>query len=151
MNLLDENIKLIAAEAVERNNFFLIDIIIRGKSGSRIIEIYVDGEKDVSADDCALISREIEQHLENIPDIGSSYRLDVSSPGVDRPLKFLRQFPKHINRKFELTYLQDEENKKITAKLVNIEGDNLIFLSGKNELTINYNNLTKAKVLVSFS
>lgn len=151
MNLLNENIKQIASQKAEENGFFLIDCIIRGNSANRIIEIYVDGEKNVSADDCAKLSSEINSLLENVPDVGSSYRLDVSSPGVDRPLKFLKQFPKHISRYFEITYTSGSDDRRITAKLVRIEGNDLIFLFNKEELIINFNNIKKAKVLVRFS
>ena len=151
MNLLIENIKQLASQKAEENGFFLIDCVIRGNNANRIIEIYVDGEKNVSADDCAKISNEINLQLENVPDIGSSYRLDVSSPGVDRPLKFLKQYPKHINRYFEVAYTAGSEEKRMTAKLVRIEGDDLIFIFNKDEVIINFNNIKKAKVLVSFS
>ena len=60
MNLFDENIKEIVTSVVENNDFFLIDLILRGTEHKRVIEVYIDGEKDVSADDCATVSREIE-------------------------------------------------------------------------------------------
>ena len=158
MNLLEEKIKEIAVIAAEKYGFFLIDTLFRGKKGNRIIEIFVDGESNVSADDCAKVSSEIDLQLENLPDIGSNYRLDVSSPGVDRPLKFLKQYPKHINRKFDITYKFGDETRKITAKLIRIDSDNLIFFNNSNlsdkpagEIIINFNNIINAKVIVSFS
>ncbi len=151
MNLLEENIREIASEIIERNNFFLVDLVVHGRSSSRSIEIYIDGEQNVSADDCARISLEINPKLEGLPDIGTNYYLEVSSPGVDRPLKFLKQYSKHINRKFEITFKSGDEIKKLTGKLAGIEGSNLIFFSGGKDTIINFNNIEKAKVLVSFS
>ena len=151
MNLLNENIKQIAGEAAEKGGFFLVDFVARGNQANKIFEIYIDGEKDVSADDCAVLSREINSLIENLPGLGTSYRLEVSSPGVDRPLKFLKQFPKNINRKLEVIYLLNGEKKKLTAKLIKVDGENLIFLSNKDETLINFNNIQKANVLISFS
>lgn len=152
MNLFDENISKIAAGKSEDYGFFLVDIIFRGNPNNRMIEIFIDGEKHVSADDCAKVSREIEEQIESLGLIDSSYRLEVSSPGVDRPLKYLKQYPKHINRKFEISYKPNDETKKLVGKLLRIEGENLIFQSDqKNETIINFNNIIKAKVLVSFS
>ena len=151
MNTLEENIKEIAAEIIEHSNFFIVDLVVHGKSGSRSIEIYIDGEQNVSADDCAKLSLEINPKLESLPDIGTNYYLEVSSPGVDRPLKFLKQYPKHINRKFEISFNSGDETKKITGKLTGIEGENLIFYSSGRDTIINFNNIIKAKVLVSFS
>ena len=165
MNLFEENIKEIAEIAAEKCGFFLIDVLFRGKKGNRVIEIYIDGETNVSAEDCAKVSSEIDIQLENIPDIGSNYRLDVSSPGVDRPLKFLKQYPKHLNRKFDVAYMFGDETKKISGKLIRINGNDLIFYVNSNlskkqanmpdsstgETIINFNNIINAKVIVSFS
>jgi len=82
--------------------------------------------------------------------LNSAYRLDVSTPGVNRPLKYLEQYKKHINRKFEVRYKSGENKKSIAGKLVKIENDNLYFYSGR-ELTIKFKDIIKAKVLVSFS
>ncbi len=158
MNLFEENIKEIAKIAAEKCGFFLIDTVFRGKKGNRIIEVYIDSEANISADDCAKVSLDIDFHLGNIPDIGSNYRLDVSSPGVDRSLKFLKQYPKHINRKFDVTYMFGDETKKISGKLIRINGEDLIFSNNSippyeagGETIINFNNIINAKVIVSFS
>ena len=151
MSLLDENIKEIVTKVVGRNGFLLIDLILRGTEHNRVIEVYFDGEKDVSADDCALVSREIESHLNDLLVKHPDFRLDVSSPGIDRPLKFLKQYQKHVNRKFDISYRSGEEIKKLSGKLAAIEGDHLTFISNNKEVIINFNNIVKANVIVSFS
>jgi ribosome maturation factor RimP len=150
MDLKKEKIINIVTETVKNNGFFLIELIIRGLEKNRIIEVYIDGEKDISADDCALVSREINLQLENLTE--SSYRLDVSSPGVDRPLKYLKQYPKHLNRNFDISYTQNDETKKLSGKFLAMEGDELTFLiNNQIEKKVNFNNIKKAKVIVSFS
>lgn len=150
MNILDEKIAHIARETAEKNGFFLVDLILRGTPKNRVIEVYVDGEGNVSAEDCALISREINSQVEGL--IESSYRLDVSSPGVDRPLKFIKQYPKNINRKFEVSYSENNETKKLVGKLISVDSDELTFQTNNQEQKkINFNNIKKAKVLISFS
>ncbi len=151
MNLLDQNIVQIVSEIVERKGFFLIDLVIRGTSSKKVIEVFIDGASDVTAEDCANLSREIDAELETLPDMGSDYRLDVSSPGVDKPLKFLKQFPKHVNRKFDVSYKSGDETKTLTGRLLRVDGEDLIFSSNNNEVKINFNNIKKAKVIISFS
>jgi ribosome maturation factor RimP len=152
MNFNEANIAQKIAEIVERKGFFPIEVIIRGTPSKRVIEVFIDGEKDVTADDCANVSREINSEFENLPEAGNDYRLDVSSPGVDKPLKFLKQYPKHIKRNFEVLYKSGEETRKISGKLIDVEKEDLTFLC-KNigEVKINFNNIKKAKVTVSFS
>ena len=152
MNFNEANIAQKIAEIVERKGFFPIEIIIRGIPSKRVMEVFIDGENDVSADDCANVSREINSELENLPEAGNDYRLDVSSPGVDKPLKFLKQYPKHIKRNFEVSYKSGEETKKILGKLISVEEENLTFLCKTvGEVKVKFNNIKKAKVTVSFS
>lgn len=151
MDLFKENIIKISNEIAEKLGFFVIDVSFRGDQRKRIIEIFVDGEKNVSAEDLANISREINKVIEDQELIKESYRLDVSTPGVDRPLKYLKQFPKHINRNFEITFNSDDQLKIITGKLIAVEGDTINLLSDKNNIIIKFNSIIKAKVLISFS
>lgn len=151
MNLEEENIKNITNEILQEKNFFLIELVYRGNPKQRIVEIYVDSEKNVTAEDLAELNRSIISRIEANNFIDSLERLDVSSPGTDKPLKYLAQFPKHVNRKFDISYVSENETKKLTGKLIKVEGDNLVFLSNQNEISINFNNIKKAKVLVSFS
>jgi len=151
MDLLRENIIKISEEIVQKLGFFLIEIIFRGDQRKRIIEVFVDGEKNVSADDLAEISREINKLIEEQELIKEPYRLDISTPGVDRPLKFLKQFPKHFNRNFDLTFKTVDGDKNIKATLVGIQGEELTFDYNKKNLIVEFKNISKAKVLISFS
>ena len=144
--IIKENIVRISNEIAEKLNFFVIDINFRGDNRKKIIEVFVDAEKNIDADNLAEISIIEEQDI-----IQQAYRLDVSTPGVDRPLKFLKQFPKHINRNFEVIYKAGDETKTITGKLLSVEREDLIFLSDKKEVLIEFKNITTAKVIISFS
>ena len=150
MNFINENIIEIAHEIVTLNGFFLIDVTFRGTDNNKVIEVFFDGEKNITAEDCAEISRKINSVIDEKQLIKSRYRLDISSPGVDRPLQFLKQYHKHIGRLFEVVFKVDKEKKNLKGKLLKIEGENLTFFTGK-ESVINFNDIIKAKVLISFS
>lgn len=151
MDINKEKIVQISNEIAEKLNFFVVDISFRGDNRKQIIEVFVDSEKNVDSENLAQINREINSVIEEHNIIDHAYRLDVSSPGVDRPLKFLKQFPKHINRNFEVTYKSGEETKTITGKLLTVEGEELTFLSEKKNTLIEFKNITTAKVIISFS
>lgn len=159
MNQNFENIRQIAQQVAELNNLFLIDLIVRGSESSRVIEVFIDGEKNISADECALVSREISKQIDE-KELLKSYRLDVSSPGVDRPLIYLKQYPKHLNRLFEIEFSAKGGSGSggtalgtssiFKGKLVSIEDEVLTFQSNK-EIKIKFVDIVKAKVLVSFN
>lgn len=146
-----ENISFIAENAASEFGLLVIDVNLRGNDRNRIIEIFVDGDKSVSAEDLALLSKNINNILEEKNLIESSYRLDVSTPGVDRPLKYLKQYHKHINRKFDLVYDENGNHQSINAKLESIEEDYLLFTKGKSLIKINFKDILSAKVQISFS
>jgi ribosome maturation factor RimP len=149
MNQNFENIREIAQQIAEQNNLFLIDLIVRGTESSRVIEVFIDGEKNISAEECALVSREISKQIDE-KELLKSYRLDVSSPGVDRPLIYLNQFPKHLNRLFEIEFSASGTASVFKGKLISIEDEVLTFQSNK-EIKIKFPDIVKAKVLVSFN
>jgi ribosome maturation factor RimP len=151
MDKIKENIVDISNELAEKLGYFVIDVIIRGDSRKRILEVFVDAEKNVSADDLAEMSRELNEIIESENLIKESYRLEVSSPGVDRPLKFLKQYPKHINRKFEVVYKSADSEEKFTGKLIAVERDLLTFQEKEKNILIKFNQIITAKVLISFS
>ncbi|MBK7379221.1 MAG: hypothetical protein IPJ03_09465 [Ignavibacteriales bacterium] len=125
MDLLKQKIARIAKDTSERNNLFLIDLILRGNESKRIIEVYIDGEVIVTADTLAAISREIDDRIYKEELISGSYRLDVSTPGVERPLKYLQQYVKHIGRKMQMKVNLNGGEKEFTGKLLRIEESNL--------------------------
>ena len=149
MNQNFENIREIAEQIAEQNNLFLVDFIVRGSEFSRVIEIFIDGEITITAEECALVSREICKLIDE-KELLKSYRLDVSSPGVDRPLIYLQQFPKHINRLFEIEFNASGTSSTFKGRLISIEGEVLTFQSDK-EIKLRFPDIINAKVLVSFN
>jgi len=149
MDSINKKIHQIASASAEKNNLFLVDIVFRGTPNNPVIEVFIDGEQNVSANKCATVSNEIKKIIDE-ESLFKSYRLDVSSPGVDRPLIYIQQFPKHINRNIEIQYKTAKDVKNLKGKLVSVEGDVLTFLD-KVEIKVKFKDIIKAKVLVSFN
>lgn len=150
MDLLKQKIAQIAKDTSERNNLFLIDLILRGNESKRIIEVYIDGEVIVTADTLAAISREIDDRIYKEELISGSYRLDVSTPGVERPLKYLQQYMKHIGRKMQMKVNLNGGEREFTGKLLRIEESNLFFEIENVESLIKFEQIISAKVIISF-
>ena len=138
------------AETVQKYGCLLVDVVFRGSHNIPVVEIYIDNEQGVNIELCSEISREINNLIDVEELLAANFRLDVSSPGVDRPLKFLEQYKKHLNRNFEIAYLMGDEKKSLKGKLININGEKLVFETGKTENVIEFNSIQTAKVLISF-
>jgi ribosome maturation factor RimP len=94
----------------------------------------MDSEMGVTVGDCAKMSEEISVHLDVINPIKGSYILEVSSPGLDRPLKkerdFRRSIGKKVHARLKIPYF---DKKEILGKLVNYENDVIFLQNGKGK------------------
>lgn len=105
---LEERIgELLAAKLQEKafQDCFLVELILY--AGNKLV-VYVDGDQGVTIDKCQQISRFLEAHLDDNKWLGVSYSLEVSSPGLDKPLKLWRQYRKNIGRKAAITLTNGE-------------------------------------------
>lgn len=82
---------------------FLVDFHL---SAANKLEVFVDADSGLTLEKCQKISRYLEHHFDEAGWLGESYVLEVSSPGLGRPLKLQRQYVKNIGRKVEVT-MQD--------------------------------------------
>ncbi len=148
---LAQTIREIADPIIARYDGYVVDVIVRGERGTRIVEIFVDTDEGVTADICAEVSREISAVLDSKDLIQGRYRLDVSSPGLDRPLKFHRQYQKNINRMLKINYTSDNETKTITGVLKSVSDSTItIELNNQEPLDISITQIQKAVVEPQF-
>lgn len=150
MIIKKENIESEFHKIIEEKGFHLFELIIRGSQFKPVFEVFIDSENPISAADCAAVSRALSEFLNNVEFNFKDYRLDVSSPGVDKPLKYLWQFPKNIGRNFEVIFLRDDLEEKFSGKLIKINGQKLIFSKSDSEIEVEFNRILSAKVLISF-
>ena len=134
---MKDRVKQIIEKVVESKNLLLVDIVIRGKNNSPKI--------------CTEVSREIKDEIYETEFAEYDYMLVVSSPGIDKPLVYVEQYAKHINRILAISFLTEEENVlSIEAQLKSVNNNELVFIFKNEEKKINFNNIKKAKVKLSF-
>jgi ribosome maturation factor RimP len=99
--------------------YYIVDLII---TPANHIGVFIDGDEGVSLETCSQISRILEAVLDAEPSLGGMYELEVSSPGVSRPLKFLRQYLKHVGRTLRIKMKTYDE---LEGKLVSSGHDSI--------------------------
>ena len=100
----------IVQEGASLHGAHLIDLVVRGDRRRRVIEVFVDAEKSVTLDQCSAISRTISAAIDGRTLLEGDYRLEVSSPGIDRPLIHPWQYPKHVGRTLRVTLRREGES-----------------------------------------
>ena len=123
---LADRVRALAEEAAADTDLFVVGVEVRGFQGSRVVEVFADSEEAADADDLAALSRSLSFLLDTEDVVKGRYRLDVSSPGADRPLADRRQYAKHVGRTLAVTF-EDGEDQLLTAQgeLLAIDGDAL--------------------------
>ena len=115
------------------------------------IRLFVWEEGGISLDRCTEISRDVSELLDRKDIIDGRYALEVSSPGIDRPLKTERDFERQIGRTVKVTLKQDESTTTVQGSLISVS-DGIVTLSvDKNECNVELDQIVKAKVEVDFS
>lgn len=99
----------------EGKNLFLVDIKVLSNGK---IEIFADKEDNITIDECVQISRYIYQYMEENNLMNDNISLDVSSPGIDEPLKVPQQFQKQLNKQVDVVL---KNGLKITGELMSAD------------------------------
>lgn len=114
-----------------RASAHLIDLTLRGSRGRTIVEVFIDAEQGVTTGLCADVSREIAGVIDAAGWIQGSYHLEVSSPGIDRPLKHLWQYRKHVGRPVTVTVRGPEGVVKKNGTLASVLESGIVLEPGK--------------------
>ena len=151
MSHLQEVIARIADPVILSKGAFLVDVVIRGDHGRKMVEIFLDHDKGVSTDLCAQVSREVSVALDEANFFQSRYVLVVSSPGLDRPLKFFRQYQKNLGRAIEVKYIHEGSHKSISGNLTAANEQRITMMNAEQEeISISFDTIVEARVKSAF-
>jgi len=143
----------------EFSHLFLVEL---KHSANDIIQVFLDSDNSVTYEYCVKVSRYLEEHIEEGAWLGEKYTLDVSSAGLDAPLKLKRQYLKNIGRDVSVEVKDDHKHVKGVLSEVNedsvvVEYEEKVKVEGrkKKELMtirkeIPFDNIKKTIITVSF-
>lgn len=131
MPKITESVKSLVEPIVENLGMELVDVEYKKLYGQDTLIVYIDKEGGVSLDDCELVHNAIDAPLDELdPTEGKAYNLNVSSPGIDRPLKTKKDFMRKMNLDVEVSLYKPcaevGKDKKFVAKLIGYDDENNI-------------------------
>jgi ribosome maturation factor RimP len=137
--------------AVEETGKTLIGIEYISAGNNSILRLFVDHENGINVDDCAEVSRQVGALLDVEDPISSEYSLEVSSPGVDRPLFELAHFQAVIGETVNVKLSMPlNGRRKFKGPLVAIENDTLIVTVDSIDYELAIGNVDKANLVAKF-
>ncbi|MFV2059631.1 MAG: ribosome maturation factor RimP [Gammaproteobacteria bacterium] len=125
--------------AVEALGFELIGIEYHSQGKHSILRLFIDSPNGINADDCGSVSHQVSGILEVEEPLKGSYTLEVSSPGLDRPLFKLKHYEQFIGCKIKLKLREAVgKQKKFKGDITHIEGQQIFIFCADLESEIGF-------------
>ncbi|HHF5082774.1 ribosome maturation factor RimP [Haemophilus influenzae] len=151
MATLEQNLQEMLQDAVKDLGCELWGIECQRVGRFMTVRLFIDKEGGVTVDDCADVSRQVSAILDVEDPIADKYNLEVSSPGLDRPLFTLLQFERYIGQDIAVHLrIPVMERRKWQGKLERIEKDMITLIVDNQEQILIFGNIQKANVVAKF-
>jgi len=115
------------------------------------LRIYIDREEGVGLEDCEKVSRQVSAVLDVEDPIAGEYTLEVSSPGVDRPLYNLEQFARYVGEQVNIRLrVPFEGRRKFSGRLNGVENDDVLVVVDNEEYLLPIDSIDRANIVPRF-
>ncbi len=143
-----QNIKELVTPLAEEKGLFLVDVEVNLNSKPEVW-VYLDAEdRGVNLDECADISRELGFLMDAHELFEGKYLLNVSSPGLSRPLSDQRQYKKNEGRSAKIKFKQGDKYEKIKGSIVSVNADGVTVENGKEgTVHISFDDIMETKIV----
>lgn len=151
MKSLAEQVEAIIAPTIAGMGFALVQVkFTEGRSAQTLQVMAERPDGTISVDDCATISRQLSAVLDVEDVIPTAYRLEVGSPGIDRPLVKLADYTKYLGHAAKIeTVLPIAGRKRFSGTLKAVEGENIIITVDGKDVTLPFADIQTAKLVLT--
>lgn len=149
-----QRIDVLLRPAVDALGFDIVRIRINAQRGMQVLQIMAEprgGEREMTVQDCALVSRHVSAILDVEDPISGAYNLEISSPGIDRPLSNAQDFARHVGHEASVEMEWPVEGRKrFKGEILAVEGDEVrLKLDEKNEAVLDISGMLQAKLVLT--
>ena len=146
-----DRVSVIADPILSNERMELVEIEYRRESKGWVLRLYIDKEGGVTLDDCTRISQEVGRSLDVEDFISTPYTLEVSSPGLARPLKKEKDFMKYRNHMIKVKTIDPIENRRqFKGKLLGITENRIEIAMDGGVFQILLSNVAKANLEIDW-
>lgn len=145
-------IEQIVLPITQANDLELVDVEYVKEGGEFFLRVYIDKEDGVSLNECELVTRALNPILDEKDPIKDNYYLEVSSPGLDRPLKKDKDFVKYQGRDVEIKLYKSIDGSKLhEGELVGLTEDkNIKVIIDNKEVEFNKKDVALIRLAIKF-
>ena len=135
---------------MEEHGFELVDVEYVKEAGTWYLRAYIDKEGGIAVDDCEVISRALSDWLDKEDFIDDSYILEVSSPGLDRPLKKEKDFARSIGKDVEVKLFKAINKEKEFVGILKAYDEDTVTLEMEDETEMQFKRSDIARIRLAF-
>lgn len=136
---------------MEEKRFELVDVEYVKEGSNWYLRAYIDKPGGITIDDCELVSRALSDLLDKEDFIEDSYILEVSSPGLLRPIKKDKDFERNMGKEVEIRcYKMIDKQKEFTGTLTAYDGDSVTIQAGEKEMKFARKDIALIRPAVDF-
>lgn len=136
---------------IDENHFELVDVEYVKEGANWYLRVYADKEGGINIDDCVLLSRALEEKLDKEDFIEEAYILEVSSPGLGRPLKKDKDFARSLGKDVELKlYRPFEKQKEWEGTLVAYDTETVTIQMEEDKIEFKRNDIALIRLALDF-
>jgi len=147
-----EDIARLLAPTVTSLGLELLGIEYLPAPGGALVRLYIDvpasADRSVGIEDCESVSREVSAQLDVEDPITGNYTLEVSSPGIDRPLFGAAQFARFVGESAKVTLkLPQDGRRRLQGAILRVNGETIVFSVDNSEFVVDAGNIEKARLI----
>lgn len=151
VDLVSKDVNRLIEPVLDEMGFELVDTEYLSEHGKWVLRIYADGEGGITVGDCARISKEISALIEAKDVLQHEYVLEVSSPGLNRPLKRERDFQRAVGKKIKVKMLNPVKDRKNFTGYLKAYKNGILYIEMTNELVpLPWQDVKKANLVYEF-
>jgi len=144
---LADQVRRLTEEVIAGTRYFLVDVEVRGHKGTRVVEVYLDSTGGLGHDDLAVVSKEIGFLLDVEEVVDGSYKLELSSPGIKRPLTMPEQYQKHVGRTLRVRHSRKDSEEIVVGDLKDANDEKIeLELASGDRLVLLYDDIEQARI-----
>ncbi len=150
MEEIKNKVLILAKQVAEQHNVDIFDIEILGK-GKLLLRVMIDKPEGVSLDDCEHFSRSLGALLDIEDHFEGPYTLEVSSPGLNRPLKKIEDFENNTGKLARIITLEKINNQSFfIGRILKVQDNKIVIMTGEKEINIPFDKIKKANLEIEF-
>ena len=141
-------IKKVLEKDIERLGCKIWGLEFFGRRFNQTLRIYIDKNEGISVEDCEMVSKHVSKVLDTENNFSENYKLEVSSPGLDRKFFYKEHYEDYLNEPFKVTFFDSQNKKTIQGRLEEVDKTSIKLGMKEGSTKIAFSSIIQANLII---